>query len=236
MTVMTVAPPPAARRPRVAPPRVLAPLPIVAAPPSAEASLVPMRLTVEQYHRMEEAGVFADDAYDNKIELIDGFVVHAICGDSVEEPTKMKPPHVQPIQALTRLVPRFDKYGCILRVQLPVTLPEFNEPLPDGAIVRGRDADYAGRHPGPGDILCLIEVTDASMWRDRGPKLRAYADAGVSVYVILNLPDRVAEVYTDPLPGKGRYGSSRTLSPRDKLALPTAAGEPLVVPVRRLLP
>lgn len=213
-----------------------APRPV--APPAAPLfePLVPLRLTVEQFHKMEEAGVFADDPYDNKIELLDGFAVYAICGDSLEEPTKMKPGHVQPIEALTDLRPQFIPHGCILRVQLPVTLPEFDEPLPDAAIVRGATADYASRHPGPDNILCLIEVSDASTWRDRGPKLRAYATAGVPDYIILHLPSRTAEVYTDPQRDQGRYGRSETLTAADTLRLPTATDKTVEVTVGDLLP
>jgi hypothetical protein len=58
-----------------------------------------------------------------------------------------------------------------------------------------------------------------------------YARAGIADYWILNLPDRVLEVYRDPVaaphaPYRYRYGATITLGPRDTaspLAAPTAA-------------
>ena len=187
-------------------------------------ALVPLPITVDEFHLMADAGVYAADPYESRIELLDGYAVHAILGDSVERPTMMNPRHVRPIQKLVRLVPQFDGTDCTLRVQLPVTLPQFNEPQPDAAIARGSDDDYAARHPGPGDLLALIEVSDASTFRDRGVKLRAYAAAGVPLYVILHVPTRTVELYTEPQPAQGRYGRSETLAADATLHLPTAAG------------
>ena len=198
-------------------------------------TLVPLPITVDEFHLMADAGVYAADPYESRIELLDGYAVHAILGDSLERPTMMNPRHVRPIQKLVRLVPQFDGTGCTLRVQLPVTLPEFNEPQPDAAVARGSDDDYADHHPGPGDLLCLIEVSDASTWRDRGVKLRAYATAGVPLYVILHVPTRTAEVYTEPRREESRYGRSETLGAADVLHLPTAAGEAVDVTVGDLL-
>ena len=199
-------------------------------------ALVPLPITVDEFHLMAEAGVYAADPYESRIELLDGYAVHAILGDSLERPTMMNPRHVAPIEALTDLRPLFKPHGCILRVQLPVTLPEFNEPQPDAAIARGSVQDYSDHHPGPGDLLALVEVSDASTFRDRGVKLRAYAAAGVPLYVILHVPTRTAELYTEPQPDQGRYGRSETLAADATLHLPTAAGEPVAVPVADLLP
>ena len=220
---------------------------VLAPPPPASQSLtpaytpgdalVPLPITVDEFHRMADAGVHAADPYESRIELLDGYAVHAILGDSAEHPTMMKYRHVAPIEALTDLRPLFKPHGCILRVQLPVTLPEFNEPQPDAAVARGSVSDYtnARRHPGPDDLLCLIEVSDASTWRDRGVKLRAYAAAGVPLYVILHVPTRTAELYTEPQPDQGRYGRSETLPADATLHLPTAAGEAVPVAVGELL-
>lgn len=216
------------------------PIKPVAAPSGRPATpiadvLRPLPITVEAFHHMADLGIYAADPYENRIELLDGYAVHAILGDSEEKPTMMKPRHARPIQKLIRLVPRFDGGGCTLRVQLPVTLPEFNEPQPDAAIAKGSDDDYADRHPGPADLLALVEVADASTGRDRGVKLRAYATAGVPLYVILHVPTRTAEVYTEPRREEARYGRSETLAAADVLRLPTASGEAVDVAVGDLL-
>jgi Uma2 family endonuclease len=103
-----------------------------------------------------------------------------------------------------------------------VALPPFDEPEPDAAIVRGAIKDYRDHKPGPGDILCVIEVADASLRRDRATKQRIYADAGIAEYLIVNLPDRVIEVYTEPHKGKGRYGQLATLTATKRLAVSVA--------------
>jgi hypothetical protein len=103
-------------------------------------------------------------------------------------------------------------------------------------LVRGVEDDYAGRHPGAADVLCVIEVADASLRRDRGPKLAVYANNGIENYFIINLPDRVIECYSGPVPGKGSYRHLVTLTRRDKVELPAGRGKRVVVPVKQLLP
>ena len=44
----------------------------------------------------------------------------------------------------------------------------------------------------------VIEVSDTTLQRDRILKKRLYARAGIPVYVIINLPKRRVELYTDP--------------------------------------
>ena len=44
----------------------------------------------------------------------------------------------------------------------------------------------------------LVEVADASLEQDRGPKARIYARAGIGIYWIVNLVDSQVEVYTEP--------------------------------------
>jgi len=65
-------------------------------------------------------------------------------------------------------------------------------------VIRGSNADYPDRHPGPGDVALVIEVAEASLAYDRGIKKVAYASAGTPVYWIVNLIDRQIEIHTDP--------------------------------------
>lgn len=131
---------------------------------------------------------------------------------------------------------KFKRFGCHIRLQGPLTLPPYDEPEPDGAIVRGGSDDYRDHHPGASDVLCVIEVSDASIRRDRGYKQRVYADSGIPVYLIVNLVDGVVEVYGSPMKGKGRYGQVGTLSPKEAVSLIMPTRDILKVPVWRLLP
>jgi len=82
-----------------------------------------------------------------------------------------------------------------------VRIPEFDEPEPDIAVVRGDDDLSENRHPGPGDIAIIIEVAESSLLRDRGEKREIYARAGIPAYWIINLVDRQLESHSRPTGG-----------------------------------
>ena len=74
------------------------------------------------------------------------------------------------------------------------------------ALVKPRKDFYTESHPGPADVFLLVEVADSSVLYDRGEKLSAYARANIPEYWLVNLVERVVEVYRLPLP-TGTYGS-----------------------------
>ena len=92
------------------------------------------------------------------------------------------------------------------------------------------------RGPVTKDAHLVIEVSDSSLQYDRTRKQQVYADNGIPQYVIVNLVDQCVEVYSEPLPGKGRYGRSETLTGRQSLVITPDAGKGLSVPIRQLLP
>ncbi|MGO9468269.1 MAG: Uma2 family endonuclease [Isosphaeraceae bacterium] len=146
------------------------------------------RFTVDDYERMAHV---LDDA---RVELIDGYVVNKM---------RQKPPHFWTVDVTEEALRASLPQGWSLRREGPARIPEFDEPEPDLAVVRGSRENYRLRHPEPPDIALLIEVADASLDRDRGPRLSANAQGRIPVYWITNLVDRQVEVYTDP--GDGTY-------------------------------
>lgn len=192
-----------------------------------------MRFRVEQYHALIAHGIIMEG---EPYELLDGLIVRKNRSAHGEDPARVSPPHSWAVMNLADFGRKFERLGCHVQTQQPITLPRYNEPEPDGAIVMGTIDDYHKRHPGPKDVLCVIEVADASLHLDRTAKQRIYADSGIPQYVIINLPDRVVEVYTQPLVGKGRYGQSITLGPSQSVAIRAARGRELKVAVRRLIP
>ena len=46
----------------------------------------------------------------------------------------------------------------------------------------------------------MIEVSDSSLWYNRTVKGRLYAEAGIPEYWIVNIDERIVEVYTSPNP------------------------------------
>ncbi len=190
-------------------------------------------LHVDQYHDMIDKGILEEGT---PCELLDGVLVPKDRSGCGEDPMTISYDHALTVKKLAKLSRQFERLGCHVQTQQPVTLPPHDEPEPDAAVIVGALEDYHGRHPSPKDVLCVVEVSDASLHDDRTRKLRIYADAGIPQYVIVNLPDRVVEVYTQPLVGKGRYGQSVTLGPSQTVALRAARGRELRIAVRRLLP
>jgi Uma2 family endonuclease len=179
------------------------------------------RMTVDQYEDLVEAGVLDGQP----VELIDGLLVRKM---------GKKPPHVIACEAtrdeLLPLIPR----GWRLTIEAPVRIPEFDEPEPDLAIVRGTREDYEDHHPGPADLGLLIEVSDTTLDRDRGEKRSAFARGGVSTYWIVNLVDRQLEIYTDPAPTG--YRQERVLKPDEQVAVMIDGTEIGRIAVSDLLP
>jgi Uma2 family endonuclease len=190
------------------------------------------RHTVQEYHQMIATGTLEEGA---PFELLDGQVVRKIRSATGEDPMTVGNDHAWTVNALADLNRQIATMGCFIQCQQPITLPPSDEPEPDAAVVIGSFEEYP-THPGAADILCIIEVTDASLRRDKGYKRELYARHGIATYVIVNLIERVVHVFTQPVKAKGRYGHTETLSLKQTLTLPTSKGKGLAVPVRRLLP
>jgi Uma2 family endonuclease len=170
----------------------------VRTPPSRLAAAEVYRLTVDEYERLAEAAILADD----RIELIDGYLVRKMT---------VNPPHAFAVDVsrahLTPLLPA----GWFIREEKPVRIPQFDEPEPDLSVIQGQVNDYRDRHPGPADIALLVEVSDSTLPRDRSEKRAAYARGRIPVYWIINLVDRQVEVYSRP--GARGYRTSRIYKP-----------------------
>ncbi len=155
-----------------------------------------------EYERLVDLGVFRGDP----VELIGGQLV-------VAEPQGSR--HATAVGAADDALRAVLPPGWIVRAQMPVALDDESAPEPDLAVVPGARADYRASHP-PRPALAL-EVADSSLDFDREHKGSLYARAGVQDYWIVNLIDRVLEVYRDPGPDPSapygwRYRSVQTLT------------------------
>ncbi|MER5914154.1 Uma2 family endonuclease [Streptomyces sp. NPDC001982] len=104
--------------------------------------------------------------------------------------------------------------------------------IPDFYILRREptelDESYLKAHKGwyPIDMLALVgEVTSTNHETDTGPKLRAYAAAGIPIYVLIDRHSKTAHCYTDPvLPGddptEAYYGTDKKVDLGSSLPLP----------------
>jgi len=190
-------------------------------------------ITVEQYHRMLAAGLIHEGA---PIELIKGMLVRKNRAARGADSMTIGESHATVIGKLLELHALLKTHQVHIRIQQPVTLPSDGEPEPDAAIVPGTLANYADHHPGPGEILCVIEAADSSLENDRTVKQSVYASAGIPQYLIINIPDKQIEVHEQPLPSQGRYGQVAIVKPGQNVALLAGPDKRLEVPVAELLP
>ena len=125
------------------------------------------RFSVEEYHRMGQAGIFSEDA---RVELIEGEIL---------EMTPIGSRHAAQVARLTDVLTFLLQRHAIVWVQNPVQLGSTIEPQPDLCVLRRRPDFYANAHPGPDDILLVIEVADTSLEFDRTVKIPLYARTGI---------------------------------------------------------
>jgi Uma2 family endonuclease len=145
-------------------------------------------LTVEIYTQMVEAGILGEDA---RVELLNGELFDM-------SPTGSR--HAAVVDRLNFLLGRLVRPNAIVRVQSPIQLTTISLPEPDIALLRARDDFYADAHPGPADVLLLVEVSDSSLAYDTERKLPAYAAEGVPEVWIVNLNDDCIDRHLTPTP------------------------------------
>ena len=111
--------------------------------------------TVDEYHRMGEAGIFGPE---ERVELIDGEIIqmsaighrHMVCVN----------------RATTLFIERFGR-RAVVSTQNPVQLSDWTEPQPDLVVFKPRSDFYAAKKPTPADVLFAVEVADTTLRFDR---------------------------------------------------------------------
>jgi len=183
------------------------------------------RFTRVEYERLIELGVFRPG---EAIELLGGHLL-------VAEPQGAR--HYTAIVKTARALQAAFGAGAYVRMQGPIGLDDESEPEPDVAVVPGTVDDYGAEHPAR--AVLVVEVAESSLAFDRDYKGSLYARAGVPDYWVLNLADRVLEVYRQPqadaeAPFGWRYGRRVVIDVASDVA-PLAAPASSVA-VARLLP
>ena len=175
------------------------------------------RWSRREYGLMIDHGLLDED---DPVELLDGLLL-------VKEPQHS--PHRTAVLLAAKALERGFGEGWFVQTQSPIILDDRSEPEPDVCVVRGSPRDYAAAHPTRPALI--VEVAQSGLLLARGRKAAAYARAGIADYWILNLGDRVLEVYREPArPGPARrnwgylvietLGADATVMP---LAAPAAA-------------
>lgn len=169
----------------------------------AQSPLTLRRWSRIEYERLADLGAFEHDP----IELLGGRLI-------VAEPKGSR--HTTAVGMAEDVLRAGLPPGWIVRTEAPIALDAESAPEPDLVVVRGSRADYREAHPARPSLV--IEVADSSLEFDRVEKGSLYARAGIVDFWIVNLVDRLVEVYRDPAPDATapyawRYASVETSRP-----------------------
>ena len=145
-------------------------------------------LSVDDYHRMADAGIFGPE---ERVELIEGEIIAM---------PPVGPDHASLVDRLTRTFVRAVGDAAIVRVQNPVRLSRFSEPQPDLCLLAPRDDFYAGAHPRSADTILAVEVAKSSLAYDVNRKAPLYAREGVPELWIVDADGRAVTRYRSPGP------------------------------------
>lgn len=176
--------------------------------------------TVDDYHRMVDAGILRED---DRVELIRGEILLM---------SPIGPPHNGTILRANHGMSRIVGDQALIGVQGSIRLDMYSEPQPDLYLLRPVADFYTSRHAGPSDIFLIIEVADSSLEYDQDAKLLLYAQTGIPEYWISDIAGERVIAYSDLQDGTYRtvreFRRGEVLAPR---LLPDCS-----IPIEILLP
>jgi Uma2 family endonuclease len=178
------------------------------------------RWTRAEYDRLIDIGVFLPH---EPLELLAGELI-------VSEPQGSA--HYTAIGLVEDALRAVLEPGWLVRSQGPVELDDESEPEPDVVVTRGLRRTFSRRHPSRPALV--VEISDTSLAFDREHKGSLYARARLDDYWVLNLVDRVLEIYRRPVldpsaPFGWRYASREVLSAESSVELLAAPGARILV-------
>jgi Uma2 family endonuclease len=159
--------------------------------------------TVDEYEQMIHAGVFGED---DRLELIAGEIMAM---------SPIVSTHVACVNRLNHLLVQHAGHLAQVSVQNPIRI-EQSEPQPDVAVLAPRADYYADELPGAEDVWLLVEVADTSTDYDRTVKIPLYARSGIRETWLIDLAERVVEVYRQP--AAAGYRTKQTFGPGNEVA------------------
>jgi Uma2 family endonuclease len=147
-------------------------------------------ISVDAFHRMGEAGILGRA---DRVELIDGEII---------DMSPIGALHAAIVDLVSRHFSRHAGESVFIRCQNPLRLGDISEPAPDIAILRPRADFYTTAHPGPADVLLVIEVADTSLAYDLGTKVPLYARHGIPEVWVIDAATRRTSVFRQPAGGR----------------------------------
>lgn len=161
-------------------------------------------LSLENYHRLVEAGGFAGE----RVELLDGLLVRmSPKSEAHERATEF---------LLEWLMRHVDLNRYVVGCRRALTIGA-SEPEPD-LVVRERDTPKPYH---PSSAVLVIEVAASSLPVDLAVKAPLYASAGITEYWVLDLDGQRAVVHRKP--GASGYRQRREVAGDEQLTCSTLA-------------
>ncbi len=170
-------------------------------------ALIKAKWSIEEYHRMIEAGILSD----RTVELLQGEIV---------EMAPEGKPHAHLSSDAADYIRELLQNRVKVRAAKPITLPDDSEPEPDIAIVQNLGDVYLDHHPYPENIFWLIEYADSSLTKDLQVKSQIYAKAGIREYWVVNLQRMELVVFTKVIAGRYQTQSILTNGKISPIAFP----------------
>jgi Uma2 family endonuclease len=174
-----------------------------------------------RWTRLQSSAIRDAEILTGRYELIDGEIISKM---------GQKPPHRICVVLLTAYLSAL--FGTLF-VQVQSTIdvgdadPDHNEPEPDLAVTRQPATAYSDCHPGPVDLVLVVEVSDTTLRFDRSVKAALYARARIPEYWLLDIAGRQVFVYRRPDPGG--YAEAAVYSAEESIATLARADVPVAV-------
>lgn len=178
--------------------------------PAPEDEVKEFLWTVASLYRAIDAGVFE---HPERLELIQGRII---------EHMGQNPPHSTLVAEIADMLRAAFSPRYAVREEKPIHIAFDGEPIPDVAVVMGKQSDYWEHHPAPQDVALLVEVADSSAAYDLGEKALLYSQAGITDYWVVLLNESAIVQHREPTP-EG-YQSVTRLTGADAVS-PLAAPE-----------
>ena len=149
--------------------------------------------TVDEYYQMAAAGILHED---DRVELIEGEILQMAAIGSR---------HAGCVNRLTQFFVLHVAGQAVVTIQNPIRLNTRSEPEPDMTLLTPRPDFYAAGHPGPQDVLLVVEVADTFVGFDRGTKIPLYGRAGIREAWLVDLTQDHIEVHRQPASSRRGY-------------------------------
>ena len=159
---------------------------------------------VDDYHRMESAGILSPE---DRVELIDGEII---------ELSPVGKIHRARVMRITKILMFALNDKANVSIQSPLRLNDASEPEPDVVVFKHREDCYEAEYESPGDVLLVVEISDSSLAYDRNVKSNLYARSEILEYWVEDVTNKTLIVHREPR--EGTYRNVSTLRQGESLS------------------